>query len=161
MADVSTPEAAIRNYLTYLTDPGSLIDSSAVARLEADAAKATDPIDRLRAITAVQGAKTTAPDVYEKAFIAEAKEWADAEGIPVSAFEEMGVPRKVLESAGLLGKLTRRAGRGIRRAAPVVGPVAGRRRGIKSDALEAGILALDSPFSVKDVSERVGGARSP
>jgi predicted ArsR family transcriptional regulator len=40
----------------------------------------------------------------------------------------------------------------------VVGSVGGRRPGIKPDALEAGILALDSPFSVKDVSEKVGGS---
>ena len=29
---------------------------------------------------------------------------------------------------------------------------------MKSDALEAGILALTEPFSVRDVSEKVGGS---
>jgi predicted ArsR family transcriptional regulator len=33
-----------------------------------------------------------------------------------------------------------------------------RRPAIKADDLEAGILALSDPFSVKDVAERVGGS---
>src|SRR4051812_18889050 len=71
----------------------------------------------------------------------------------------MGVPKNVLAVAGFLGSFTRRVRRGARRAAPVVAPIA-RRPVIKTDELEAGILALDKPFSVKDVSEEVGGRQT-
>jgi hypothetical protein len=150
-------ETAVRNYLLFLTDPDSLVNAVAVARLEDEVAAAGDPVDRLMAMAKLHKAKTTDPDTYEAAFIAHGKAWADDAGVPASAFEEMGVPVHVLESAGFFGRLTRKVGRGIRRAAPVTAPIA-RRPAIRSDDLEAGILGLEGPFSVKDVSAKIGGS---
>jgi hypothetical protein len=157
MADVANPEAAVRNYLNFLSDPGSLVDAKLVSELEGKVSASKDPVDRLLAIAALDRAKTADPEVYEKAFVSQAKLWADKKNVPAGAFEKLGVPRDVLQAAGFLGRLTRRAGRGVRRASPVVAPIA-RRPAIKADALEASILQLAEPFTVKDVSEKVGGS---
>src|SRR3954452_11765974 len=106
-------------------------------------------------MAALNRASATDFAAYEKAFITHAKEWAGAEDIRGSAFEEMGVPRHVLEAAGILPKPGR--GRGRTGAAPKARRAA-RKAGIKSEELEAGILALTEPFTVKDVSEKVGGS---
>jgi hypothetical protein len=76
--------------------------------------------------------------------------------MPGAVFEEMGVSDQVLEAAGFYGKTQRRAARGPCKA--VSSSSAPPRASVKSDALEAGIVALTEPFSVRDVSEKVGGS---
>ena len=154
--ETTTPETAVRNYLTFLSDPDSLRDPEEVRKLEDEVAKATDIVEQLMARAALRKAMMLDPDTYERAFIEVAREWADAQGVPGEVFEEMGVRSEVLEAAGFYGKRPRRAVGGPRKAAAP--PGAPRRASVKSDALEAGILALGGPFSVRDVSERVGGS---
>jgi hypothetical protein len=151
----TTPETAVRNYLIFLTDPDSLVNTVEADRLREVLAESVDPIDRLMTMAALD--RASAPDLesYEQAFITQAKEWAEAEDVPASAFETMGVPRHVLEAAGILPKPGR--GRG-RVGTATKAPHAPRKAMVKSDALEAGILALTEPFSVRDVSEKVGGS---
>ena len=97
------------------------------------------------------------PDIYDQAFIEQAKGWADEQGVPGEVFEEMGVRSDVLEAAGFYGRA--RKTRGHRRASATAARVpAPRRASVKSDALETGILGLSEPFSVRDVSEKVGGS---
>ena len=45
---------AVRDYLTFLSNPASLVDPTVVAGLEADVAKAKDPVDKLRALGALR-----------------------------------------------------------------------------------------------------------
>ena len=148
------PEVAVREYLTFLSDPSSLVDPELIARLEADVEKAKDPIEKLRSIAALERAQKADPDRYERAFVAQAKQWAATEDVPANAFRELGVPDDVLRAAGIIVV----GGRSRSRVGAPKPASSTRRPAIKADALEAGILALSDPFSVKDVSERVGGS---
>jgi predicted transcriptional regulator len=151
--DTVTPEAAVRLYLIFLDDPTKLVDATIVNRLQGEVANARDPIDRLKAMGALERAKATDESAYRYDFIKHAKEWADEEGIPASAFREMGVPNDVLIAAGIDGQP-----KGRRRSRAGTGP-SFRRPAVKTDELEAGILRLDQPFTVKDVADRVGGSQ--
>ena len=91
------PEDAVRKYLMYLNDPGSLQDADAVAAATAAVAAATDPIDKLRALAALESAQDVDPQACREAFLLHAKTWADAEGISAKAFLELGVPAADLE----------------------------------------------------------------
>src|SRR4051794_23282241 len=116
MPDTS-PEAAVRDYLTYLNDPDSLVDTVGVERLQEALAETVDPIERLMTMAAINRASTHDPHAYEQAFIAHAKAWAKAEDVPAAAFEQMGVPSDVLVSAGLIPGKGRR---GARRPSPTL-----------------------------------------
>ena len=148
-------EAAVRNYLTYLSDPDALVDQASIRKLASEVDKAKDPLDKLRAITQLEKARRADPTVYRQGFVDSAKAWSDAEGVPASAFERMGVPQDVLRDAGLTAKARRGRARGKATAPASRAP---RRPSVRADQLEAGILSLSEPFSIKDVSEKVGGS---
>jgi len=155
MTDKTTAETAVREYLTLLTAPDSLVDNMEVTRLQEEVAELVDPIQRLMAMAALTRVQSTDPRAYEKAFIEHAKEWANDQGIPPAAFEQRGVPRHVLEAPGIVPRAGR--GRGRAKAGTPKRAVA-RRVGVKTDQLEAGILSLSEPFSIKEVTEKVGGS---
>jgi len=155
MAETTTPETAVRDYLTSLTDPDSLVNTVEAERLREVLAESVDPIERLMTMAALDRVSAPDLDTYEKDFTTLAKEWAEAQGVPASAFEQMGVPRHVLEAAGIIPRAGR--GRGRVKAAPTK-QTTPRRAAIKSDELDAGILAFEEPFSIKDVTEKVGGS---
>src|SRR5688572_15075253 len=111
MTSTTSPETAVRNYLTFLSDPDSLIDAKEVERLEKAVADADDVLAEAVARAALLKAKKQDPEVYERAFVEQAKAWADDNGIPGDVFEEMGVRRDVLQAAGLLGGTRRRSAR--------------------------------------------------
>jgi hypothetical protein len=158
MAAIS-PETAVRNYLTFLSDPDSLRDPEEVKKLEAEVAGATDVVDQLMARAALRRAMAVDPGVYERAFIEHGKDWADANDVPAGVFEDMGVRSDVLQAAGFFGRTGRGIGRVAKKAAPMVGRASTpRRASVKSDELEAGILRLEEPFSIKEVTEKVGGS---
>lgn len=112
------PETAVRRYLRYIEDPDSLRDEAAVAEAEAAVGRAEDPIDRLRALAALDRARTVDGEVCRRDFVEHARAWAEAEGIPVRAFLEMGVPAEDLAAAGLTtgGRSTGAPSRGRGRA---------------------------------------------
>jgi hypothetical protein len=147
-----TPEAAVRLYLIFLDDPAKLVDATTVKRLQGEVDTAKDPIDRLKAMGALERAKSTDESAYRYEFIKSAKQWADEEGVPASAFREMGVPNDVLSAAGIAGSPKSR-----RRSRATTAP-RHRRPAVKTDTLEEGILGLDETFTVNDVVERVGGS---
>ena len=118
--------------------------------------KATDIVDQLMARAALRKAMMLDPDAYEQAFIEHgqgvgrrttaslarsSRRWASA---PTSS-----------QAAGFYGKCARPRLEGARKAEAACSSPTGigevRR-------LEAGILALTEPFSVRDVSEKVGGS---
>jgi DNA-binding transcriptional ArsR family regulator len=110
----------------------------------------------LRAIAAVELAKAADPDMFRSAFVAHAKQWANAEGVPASAFRSMGVPADVLAAAGLDGGQRRR--RGKAKAQPSAGTRT-RRPSVKADQLEQGVLGMSGEFTIKDVVDQVGGSQ--
>jgi hypothetical protein len=150
---VTTPsETAVRNYLTFLSDPDRLVDQAAVKKLQANVEKAKDPVDKLRAISKLETARKADPDVYRRGFVENAKAWAEDEGVPGSAFERMGVPQDVLRDAGLAPRARRGRSKAPRAAR------APRRRSMKAGDIEAGIVILEEPFTVRDVADKVGGS---
>jgi hypothetical protein len=152
----TNPELAVRNYLTFLSDPSKLVDAAKVRGLRKKVDSAKDPVDKLRAIAAVERASKADPDVFRSEFVANAKAWADEEGVPASAFRSMGVPADVLVAAGLETGPRRRRGKG---KAQAPGGVRTRRPSVRADQLEQGILSLSGEFSTKDVVEQVGGSQ--
>lgn len=139
-------------YLQYLADPSSLVDTDSVRNLEDAVDKATDPVEKLKAITALERASTQDGSEYEAAFVREAKAWADSEGIPGSAFRSMGVPGDVLTRAGFGGG---RRSKGPRKAGA---PRVGRAKSTNIGAIQAWVLASDGPFTSADVQRGVGGS---
>jgi hypothetical protein len=149
----ASPEIAVRTYLTYLQDPTSLVDNDELARLEKEVAAAQDPIERLIAMAALHRAKSADPSAIINGFTKNARAWAEAEGVPESAFREMGVPDDVLRAAGFGKGRPGRAGRAGRGKSG-----ASRRPKMGAAQLKEAILALDGPFTIRDVSERIGGS---
>ena len=149
----TSPETAVRSYLTYLSDPSKLVDAAEVAKLQKKVDSAKDPLDKLRAIAAVERAKATDPGSYRDGFIANAKQWAANEGVPGSAFRSMGVPDEVLRAAGLDGVAKRRSGKGK------VSIIRTRRPAMRAEQLEQGILGMSGEFTTKDVVDQVGGSQ--
>jgi hypothetical protein len=150
-ADAGTAESAVRAYLTYLDDPSKLVDATRVKKLEAEAAKAKDPVDRVKAIAALHKAKSADPSDYEAAFIQYAQSWADAEAVPSSAFADLKVPKRVLDAAfgGTDGrKRPRKAAAAPRQHRTRTTP----------EAVEASILGLSGEFTIKDVIEASGSS---
>jgi hypothetical protein len=147
-----SPEAAVRLYLTFLEDPSKLVDTQEVKRLEGHIEKAKDPLDKLRAISALHRARAVDPASYAYGFVKHAKRWADEEGVPEAAFREMSVPEDVLRAAGY-GK----PARGARGRASTNGAVLKRTR-LSADSLQDGILTLDGEFTIRDIANRVGGS---
>lgn len=148
-----TPEAAVRLYLLFLDDPEKLIDRQEVKKLEDEVEKAKDPIAKLKAISALQRAQAVDPASYAYDFIKHAKRWAESEGVPVSAFREMGVPEDVIAAAGF--ESSRRGGGRRGRSRSESAP---KRNRVNTEQLTQGILGLEGTFTIRDVSERVGGS---
>jgi hypothetical protein len=150
--DTANPEAAVRLYLMYLDDPSKLVDAAAVKKAQSAVEKAKDPIDRLRAMADLDRVQSTDGWVYKADFVRFARSWAEEEGVPASAFRELGVPAAVLTEAGLDGQP-----RGRRRSKAGTAPRS-RRPPVKTEQIEAGILALTEPFTVREVADSIGGS---
>lgn len=101
-------EDGIRAYLDALGRPAPkpTVDREAVRALRAQAKAESDPINKLRLLAQAEEASTPrvaeAEDIsgLEAVFVAEAAAWADDEGIPVTAFQALGVADDVLRRAG-------------------------------------------------------------
>lgn len=100
MSEPVTPESAVRRYLAWIDDPTSAIDEAAVERAEAAFAAAWDPIDRLHAAAARERAKAADVESISADFVAHARTYAEAEGIPVAAFRTLGASDDLLAEAG-------------------------------------------------------------
>lgn len=146
-------ETAVRNYLTFLRDPASLRDDAAVAKLTAKIGKADDPVTEARLRAELLVAESVDGAEHRSAFVAEAKGWADAEGIPASVLRDMGVPADVLTEAGFEGARRRRrsssSSTSRRRAT-------GKR--VTADDVREVALAASDPFSAKDLRDRSGSS---
>lgn len=97
-------EDGIRSYLDSVGVVNKpVVDREAVKALKAEIKAETDTIKKLRLLAALedeQAGKVPDTEGDKAVFVAEAKAWADAESIPVSAFQALKVPDDVLKEAG-------------------------------------------------------------
>lgn len=154
MPETMTPESAVRSYLLYLDDPSKLIDQRAVEKAEAAAAKATEPMARLRALADLEHAREADGDELREAFVSHAKAYADEQSIPASAFREMGVPSDVLAEAGLGGGRGRRSGSRGRTAS---GGTRVRAPRVPLEQIKAAAGRLSKRFTLADLGDKAGG----
>ena len=140
-----TAEGAVRAYLEFIQN------GTGIGRQRSVAARAKDPIVKLKALAAVAQA-----DALEADFVAHAHEFAVAEHIPADAWGKLGVKSEVLRKAGIpIAPAVRR----VEKKRPASKPPATRRR----RSARAEPLALDAvaaklprkPFKVKDLAERI------
>jgi len=99
---MSTPEAAVRSYLQWLDDPSSVRDHAAIAEATAASQNAQDPIERLKALSALQVLEAVDGATFRAGFVANAAEWANENAVTAEAFATLGVPADVLAEAGLV-----------------------------------------------------------
>lgn len=147
-------EEAVRIYLQYLADPDKLIDHAAIKKLQAEADRAKDPVDRLRALAALERAKAVDGSYFEEGFVQVARQWAEDESVPVSAFREMGVPEDVLARAGLDGARRRTSRSSAKRS----GGRAPRAKATSTEAIQQWVLSTGDTFTLADVQRSVGGS---
>lgn len=104
MATTKQTETLIRSYIDSVSKSDKpVVDKEAVKALKAQIKAEEDSIEKLRLIaTLKEEQQGQMPDrsAEEAAFVAEAKAWADGEGIPASAFQELAVPDDILRKAG-------------------------------------------------------------
>ena len=97
-------EDAIRSYLDNVgVSQKPVVDREAVKALIEQIKSETDAIAKLRLLAALeeeQAGRAADTEGYTAVFVAESKAWADAEGIPVSAFQALNVPDDILLQAG-------------------------------------------------------------
>lgn len=93
-------EGAVRLYLLYLEDPNKLRDEAEIQQATLAVLEAKDPIEKLKALGALERAAKVDEAPLRAGFIEHAKSWADAEGVPISAFRELRVSDETLREAG-------------------------------------------------------------
>ncbi|MCU1392656.1 MAG: hypothetical protein JWM34_1084 [Ilumatobacteraceae bacterium] len=152
MSDLSDPEVAVRSYLLFLEDPSKLFDPATQANLEAAVARASEPIERLKAISELKESRMRDRGTYEDAFIRCAKAWAAHNNVPASSFQEIGVSDDVLRAAGLL-----RPGRGRRTLRSVSG-VDVRAASVSKVVIKSYAAKWSGTFTQSDLAERAGGS---
>jgi hypothetical protein len=140
-------EDAVRAYLTYLQDPSALRDVDEVNRLKAEAESATDPLEKLKLLSAAQRADEVDGSTYEAGFVAHAKEWAERERVTAEAFKALGVPTDVLAAAGLLRRRSAKPSTPSRRT---------RSQGVPVERVVEAIPG--EAFRIRDVMEATGAS---
>jgi hypothetical protein len=146
-----SPEDSIRAYLSFLADPSASLDSRDIARLEKLVASTADPVEKLRLAAQLEQAKTPDGTVLQADFIRHARSWADTEGIPASAFRQLGVSDDVLRKAGVL-----KGGRGVATRRRAAAERTGRR--VTVEDIKAWALTQPDIFTIKDVTQAIGGS---
>lgn len=150
----SATEGAVRSYLLYLEDPAALRDDAEIAKRNKVVADATDPIDKLKALAALEEASRVDEAPLREGFVAHAKAWAEAQGVPLSAFQQLRVPDDVLREAGFSLPASGRRGRR--------GTDGGRQRAkaVPVEEIKAHVLAQKATFILTDVMNSVGGSQA-
>lgn len=150
-------EDRIREYLDTLGKKAPkarrVVDKEAIAAVRDKIRAAADPIEKLRLYRELEAARQpkleppvdTAAEL-EAGFVADAKAWADAQGIPASAFVSMKVPRDVL----------RRAGFAVTGAARTASRATGSRAPrIDLGEVKQAIADLPKTWTLKELAERI------
>lgn len=147
-------EEAVRQYLQYLRAPDSFVDEDHIRELRARAQRSEDVIERVRLLAEAHRAEKVDDEPLRAGFVAHAKAWADAGGVPAAVFQEMGVPADVLADAGFTTRSTRRSrsGSGPGR------PSGARARRVSIEQIREHVLGRTAPFTLKDVGDGLGGS---
>jgi hypothetical protein len=95
-------EQVVREYLTYLRDPGQLVHNGFSIRLRAKLATETDAINQLRLLSAIELVEQIDGETLEEEFVAVARGYALEAGVTPGSFRKLGVSDQVLRAAGLL-----------------------------------------------------------
>ncbi|MEO1060557.1 MAG: hypothetical protein AAFZ07_03995 [Actinomycetota bacterium] len=143
---MSDAEGAVRLYLMYLDDPTNLRDEAEIKKRKAEVERSKDPIDKLKAVAALKAAETVDGDQYRQGFLKHARSWAGAEGVPVSAFQELGVSAADLADAGFEVP-QRRSSRSAQRS-----------RRVSAEQVRTGALAMTESFTLAQLQETTGGS---
>jgi hypothetical protein len=153
----TSPEDAIRSYLLFLDDPTKLRDEGEVQRRTLAVLEAQDPIEKLKALAALEKAAAVDERALRAGFIEHAKDWAATNGISVKAFRELKVPVDVLTSAGfeIVAERTRRSVSGTVGSS---GEPSRRRPAVSTTDIKEAVLTFVEPFTLNVVMEKVGGS---
>ncbi len=157
MPDPATPESAVRRYLAWVDDPASAVDEDAIARAEEAFSSASDPIDRLHAAAARERARAADVSAISADFVAHARAYAEAEGIPVEAFRSLGVADDVLAEAGFAvpSSRGRRGPSAGRKAAK--GPSGPRAPQISVAQIKGVADQMPKQFTLAQLADKAGG----
>jgi DNA-binding transcriptional ArsR family regulator len=146
-----TSEEAVRRYLAFLADPAAARDDDRIADLEGRLGETADPIEKIKIASELYRAQNVDGSEYRDGFVAEAKAWAEENGIVSEAFLQLGVPIEDLREAGF--EVGRRPRGGER---PAVG---GRSRAprVSVEEIRDTALRVSGPFTVSELRALVGG----
>lgn len=144
-------DAAVRNYLISLKDPGALTDKDQAAELQTKLEQSNDELERLQIRQQLLDIENPPLDKYEEEFATHAKAWADSNGVSEDAFLAEGVPPSVLRKAGF------RNVRGTRGRAPSASrPRGTRRQRISAEEVRAAIPK--GTFTISRLQELSGAS---
>jgi hypothetical protein len=148
------PEDAVRQYLLYLEDPDSLRDEAEIQAKTKAVLDATDPLDKLKAISVLERVANPDPTPLRDAFAKEAKAWAEENGVPLSAFQQLKVPADVLQEAGFPVPTPGRQ----RQRSTGVTTHRQRAAAVPTEDIKAQVLKLSGVFLLNDVAAVAGGS---
>jgi len=149
-------DETIRQYLSFVADPNSLVDQAKIAELEATAEGTSDLIARLKIYSELVALCSVDVDDIKAKFIKNAAAWAKANGVSAEAFRRMNVPEEVLRAAKIVAGAPKKAA--TRRV--VVEPHADgaqRRTRIPIERIREHIPATGD-FTIKSVAEASGAS---
>lgn len=145
---MATKEEAVRNYLTALKEPESLIDSDAIEQATSELEATEDPIERLKLRQRLQELQSPTLESVEDEFVTHAKAWAEEAGIDPQTFAAEGVSAATLRRAGFsIGRSGSRGSRG-----------GGRRRSSRTTTEEVIEAMPGGSFTVKQLREISGAS---
>jgi hypothetical protein len=150
-ADPASAEQAVRQYLSWLSNPDLLRDEARISDLRTKADGESDPIAKLKIFTELERASAVDAEGVKLAFIHHAKSWADANDVTAGAFRALGVDEVMLAAAGLVAggrKRNRRDGAGNTRRAANVSAI----------VIKQKVSTLPEPFTLSDLMSDIGGS---
>ena len=164
MSEHDAAEQAIRRYLLWLNDPGSIVDLTAIDDAERVAKQTTDVIEKLKALSRVEHLRLGDSAAVKRAFLEHAKIWSDQHEIGAASWIRLGVPPEVLREAGITGNRAGRphASRPAAKRATSSATSTGTRRPKAGSVTIAQIVAhvqtMTGPFVLTDIADQVGGS---
>lgn len=96
----SEAEKAVSQYLTFLHDPDSLIDTDQIEELQQQLQEESNPTMRLQLQSELKQCSQPDEEQLREKFAIHAKAWADENGVVADAFIQEGVSPSVLSEAG-------------------------------------------------------------
>jgi|GEM_PF-4485677 len=116
MSEEAEPEEAVRAYLRAIGEPPATAGPPLAGRLEQSVGD-DDPLEQLRALAAVDRARSVRLDALRRGFVRHARRWAIDNDVPRATFRRFGVDDAVLDAAGV-GVEGRRRGTVARAGGP-------------------------------------------